>query len=61
MNCDKLAAVCTDAAAVMTGCRQLGEDLVGVSWGITAHRLALAASDAARSVEQVKKFQLTIN
>ncbi|XP_072542830.1 zinc finger protein 862-like [Salminus brasiliensis] len=60
----KLAAVCTDGAAVMTGCRQgvvkklreeFNSDLVGVH--CTAHRLALVASDAARSVQQVKKFQ----
>lgn len=59
----KLAAVCTDGAAVMTGCRQgvvklreaYNSELVGVH--CTAHRLALAASDAASSVPQVKKFQ----
>ncbi|KAL6461570.1 hypothetical protein MHYP_G00297140 [Metynnis hypsauchen] len=59
----KLAAACTDGAAVMTGCRQgvknlreeFNSDLVGVH--CTAHRLALVASDAARSVQQVKKFQ----
>ena len=48
----------------MTGCRQgvvtklreeFNSELVGVH--CTAHRLALAASDAARSVQQVKKFQ----
>ncbi len=60
----KLVAVCTDGAAVMTGCRKgvvqkLREDynseLVGVH--CTAHRLSLCGSDEARSVEQVKKFQ----
>ncbi|KAF7219382.1 zinc finger protein 862-like [Nothobranchius furzeri] len=60
----KLAAVCTDGAAVMTGCRQgvikklrelYNPDLVGIH--CTAHRLALAASDAANSVPQVKRFQ----
>lgn len=60
----KLVAVCTDGAAVMTGCRngvvqklreEYNSELVGVH--CTAHRLALSASDAARSVEQVKKFQ----
>lgn len=51
---------CTDGAAIMTGChevviKKLNLDLVGVH--STAHCLALAASDAAKSVPQVKKFQ----